>query len=449
VYDAIYCESLGKPVVTFAYQYFNNDAQSAASSKGMPVIRIVYESIVSECTDMEEIDSGVSGVMDKVVAALTRPLSAEEKSPKSKDVEKLQRLVFQGNMEEVNRFFYKRGWTDGLPIIPPTEEAVAEMLKGTDLSPETVVATLVPRRGKATVEKIAINAVMAGALPTYMPVLIAGTKALMTNRGADMMAASTGSWSPFWVINGPIRKDVRLNSSYGAMSPGDIANATIGRAMGLITKNIRGIRKGVEDMGVLGNPGKYSMVAAEDEENSPWEPFHVERGFKKEESAITLSFPQSYDQFYPYGTDDKGLMATIVYNVTPIRMGIMNIILTPTNARSLAKKGWGKKEIQKFVLQNSRVPWYRHPRAWSTVLSGSFTSTERRQNLNPMDSVAIVDEDPRAPEPGQVFVFGGMGSWVGITHGGPISNTEKIDLPANWAKLVQKYQDVVPNYLRY
>ena len=99
--------------------------------------------------------------------------------------------------------FYKRGWTDGLPIVPPTEEAVKEMLTGTDLPADHIVATLVPRRGKATVEKIAINAVMAGALPTAMPYLIAGVKALQNQRGADMMAASTGSWAPFWVINGP------------------------------------------------------------------------------------------------------------------------------------------------------------------------------------------------------------------------------------------------------
>ncbi len=204
----------------FAYQYFNHDAQSAASSKGMPVVRVVFEPIVSECTDLEEIEAGVDGAIDKVIAALTDPLTAEEKAPHSREPERQERIVFKGSLEEVNRFFYKRGWTDGLPVIPPTEEAVREMLSGTDLKPDELVATLVPRRGKATVEKIAINAVMAGALPTYMPVLIAGTRALLTNRGADMMAASTGSWAPFWLINGPVRQDLRINSSYGAMNPG-------------------------------------------------------------------------------------------------------------------------------------------------------------------------------------------------------------------------------------
>ena len=112
--------------------------------------------------------------MDDIVSSLTTPLTEDERSPKPKKIEKQEQIVFKGDLKEINRFFYKRGWTDGFPIIPPTEEEVAEMLTGTDLLPDHVVAKIIPRMGKATVEKIAVNAVMAGALPTYMPVLIAG-----------------------------------------------------------------------------------------------------------------------------------------------------------------------------------------------------------------------------------------------------------------------------------
>ena len=445
MYDAIYIEERNKPTVTFVFKHFANDAGSAASSKGMPQLRIAPEPIVSECTDLEEIEAGVNGVMDEIVAALTRPLTSEEKSPRPKEVERPSRIAFKGNLEEVNRFFYKRGWTDGLPITPPTEEALAEMLTGSDLPPNHLVATLVPRLGKATVEKIAINAVMSGALPTYMPLLIAGVKALLNNRVADMMAVSTGSWAPFWIINGPIRHDLHLNSSYGAMNPGDIANASIGRALGLITKNIRGIRKGMEDMGVLGNPGKYSMVAAENEEDNPWEPLHVEHGFKKEESTITLSYPQSYDQLYPYGTDDKGLLYTIAYNTTPYRIGITGIILTPTNARSLAKRGWSKKSIKSFILENARVPWSHHPQSWAPFEAYK----EERPQLNPDELVPIIRSSPRNPDPIRLYVFGGYGSWVGILSGGGDISTEKAELPANWDKLVAKYRDIVPTYVKY
>jgi hypothetical protein len=444
VYDSVFVEERNRPTVTFVYKYFLNDAGSAASSKGMSNLRVVPETIVSECTDMEDIEAGVDGAMDEIIKSLTIPLTAEEKSPSRRDTEKPARIVFKGNLEEVNRFFYKRGWSDGLPITPPTEEAVAEMLTGTDLPPDHVVATLVPRKGKATVEKIAINAVMAGALPTYMPVLIAGTRALLTNRIADMMAVSTGAWAPFWIINGPIRQQLNINSSYGAMSMGDIANITIGRAMGLITKNIRGIRKGMEDMGVLGNPGKFAMVAAENEEENPWEPLHVEHGLKKEDNAISLSFPQCYDQIYPFGTDDKGLLYTMCYNLTPYRMGVTGFILTPTNARALAKKGWNKKSIKEFVYKNATIPWSRHPDAWAP-----FSPTAQIKPHNPDDQVPIIVPGTRPPELIQIYVFGGYGSWVGIASGGSDINTEKIELPANWDKLVRKYKDLVPTYVRY
>src|SRR3990172_6493731 len=149
------------------------------------------------------------------------------------------------------------------------------MMTGTDLPADHVVAKVIPRLGKATVDKIAINAVMAGALPTHMPLLITAVQMLADQKTRfDTFEVSTGSWAPFWVVNGPVRKDININCSSGALSPGDIANAAVGRAVGMMVKNIGGARKGVEDMGVLGNPAKWSMVLGENEEKDPWEPLH-------------------------------------------------------------------------------------------------------------------------------------------------------------------------------
>src|SRR3990172_9443943 len=160
------------------------------------------------------------------------------------------------------------------------------MMTGTDLPADHVVAKVIPRLGKATVDKIAINAVMAGALPTHMPLLITAVQMLADQKTRfDTFEVSTGSWAPFWIVNGPVRNDININSSSGALSPGNIANAAIGRAVGLIVKNIGGARKAVEDMGVIGNPGKYSLVIGEDEEQSPWKPLSVERGFTKEDNT--------------------------------------------------------------------------------------------------------------------------------------------------------------------
>jgi len=445
VYDAIFVEEHDTPTVTFAFEYFLNDAMSAASSRGMPVIRVVPEAIVSECTVKEDIEAAITAVADDMVAALTKPLTADEKAPKPREPENPPRIVFKGSLEEVNRFFYQRGWTDGLPVIPPTEAAVAEMLTGMDLPADHLVEKLEPRLGKATVERIAVNAVMAGCLPTCMPLLIAGVQALAASPVCGMMAASTGSFSPFWFVNGPVARDVQINSSYGATSPGNIANATIGRAMGLITKNMRGVRRQIEDMGVLGNPGKYSWVAAEDEENSPWEPLHVEKGFKKEDSTITVTFPQSFQQMMPFGTDDKGILATIVGSLTPARMGSLAVLLTPTHAKTFADKGWSKKGIKDYIVENAIVPDDYFPRL-GLKADKPF---DRGNVTGPGFGPKIFHPNPRDPDPVQVYVFGGFGSWMGFMQGGPPPITRKVELPADWAKLVARYKNVVPTYVRY
>ena len=390
---------------------------------------------------MEQIEVGLSAaVMDDIVAALTKPLTEEEKSPKPKEVEKPSRIIFKGNLEEVNRFFYKRGWADGLPIITPTEEAVAEMLTGIDLPADHVVTKIIPRMGKATVEKIAINAVMAGALPTYMPVLITGVQAVMEARVTfGTTEVSTASWIPFWIINGPIRHDLHVHSGQGALSPGNIANAAIGRAMGLIIKNIGGARPGIEDMGIHGNPGKYTMVTGENEEESPWEPLHVQQGFKKEDSTITISFPHSYSYIMTTVSDAAGILRSIIFN---LRGGGQTILLMNTqHARALADEGWTKKKIADFVCEYARIPANRHR---------GFMRSETLQPLYPEDSVRILG----SPDLLWILVCGGPGgTGMGLVTGGAgwTSHrvTKKVELPANWDILAEKYKDIVPTYVRY
>jgi len=451
VYDAIFTEERNKPTVTLVNSGFASDSRSAASGRGMPV-RIVATTVPCESSIVADVEAGLSAAMDDIIAALTRPLTAEEKSPRPKEVEKASRFIFKGTLKEVNRFFYRRGWTDGFPIIPPTEEEVAEMLTGTDLPPDHVVARLIPRMGNATVEKIAVNAAMAGALPTYLPALIAGLKILADPAsGFGGWGVSTGSWAPFWVINGPVRNDLHVNSGTGALSPGDIANAAIGRAMGLIIKNIGGIRKGVEDMGTQGNTGKYSMVIAENEEESPWEPLHVEHGYKKEDSTIAVFSPNTYLQTWPYGSDDEGIIRAIIDNTLP--KGGLCISLTPPHAKTLSRLGWTKKNIKECIAEYARIPPHRMPTYWGTS-NPSFDGARPglRGNRVPMrdsDSVAIIHD----PEQIQLIVAGGPGAMMGIHMGGSFfgvqKKMEKMNLPANWPKLVEKYKNIVPVYASY
>jgi hypothetical protein len=421
----------------------------------MPGVRIVPTKVPCEASVREDIAAAIDDALDEIIGALTRPLSDQEAAPKLLEVEKSSRIIFKGDFDEFNLFFYKRGWGDGLPLKPPTEAAVAEMMTGTDLPPDQVIGELIPRLGKITIEKIAINAVMAGALPTYMPVLIAGVRAVLdpaSNFGT--WGVSTGSWSPLWIISGPIAEDLNINSGTGALSPGDIANAAIGRAMGLIIKNIGGIRKGVEDMGTLGNPGKYSMVVAENEKESPWEPLRVEHGLGAQDSAITVGSPNTYVQIWPLGTDDEGILRAICYNLLP--KGGPCIMITPQHAQILAKRGWTKAEVKAFIAQHSRVPAYHVSSFWGSSSpkntpgkpAGLFKG---RVPMRDSDTVSTVGGDPRAIT---ILVAGGPGAFIGlhmpmgIFAAGKAALT-KIELPANWNQIVKKYKGVKPNYARY
>ncbi len=424
------------------------DGRSAASNKGMPVVRIVSETVPCECSVKEDAEAGISRAMAQIIEALTKSLTAEEESPKRKEREQPSRVVFKGNLEEFNRFFYKRGWGDGLPLLPPTEEAVREMLAGTDLPADHVVGKIEPRYGKATVERIAVNAVMAGALPIHMPILIACVEAVCDPYAhLGSYGTSTGSWAPFWIINGPVRNDARVNCGSGSMSPGDIANAAIGRAMGLVIKNIGGARKAVEDMGVFGNPGKYSSVIGENEEDSPWEPLHVEQGFARDESAVTLFFPNCYSQIWQYGSDDKGILDTFIYNLQPGRGGLSCFIMTPHHASTLARKGWTKQTVKKFVYEFGRVPAYRHPISHD---GGGWTIRKPETvPSNAMDPVPIIP----SPDHLKVLVAGGPGAFLALACGSGMVGanfvTKKVKLPANWSKLVAKYKNLVPAYEKY
>jgi hypothetical protein len=442
LYDTIFTEQLNKPAVALVNEGFRFDARSAASGKGMPGARVVSETVPCECTVPERIESGVRAAMDDVVLALTEPLTPEERSPAPRELDGARGVVFKGDLREVQQFFYRRGWTDGLPVNPPTEHAVQEMLAGTDLPADHLVGKMIPRLGKVTVEKIAINAVIAGALPTYMPLLIAGVEALLDPKAQfGVWEVSTGSWSPFWVVNGPIREQLRINSGSGALSPGDIANATIGRAMGLIVKNLGGARKAMEDMGVLGNPSKYTMVVAENEEANPtgWEPLHVQQGFERGQSCLTVSFPNSYLQIWPYGSDDKGIIRALSSNMVP-RWRQLTLLLPPGHAQALADAAWTKADIASYLYEYARVPAYRTPEFW-----GVPGTLRARPPLNAEDPVPML----RSPDSLRIVVVGGPGVFMGLAYGASPWVTKEVRLPTRWEDLVRKYGNLVPNHVTY
>jgi hypothetical protein len=199
------------------------------------------------------------------------------------------RRVHLAELEDELEAMWDRGWSDGLPVVPPTEARVLAMLDGSRRAPDEVVATVPPNLVPATVEKVAINAVMAGCRPEYLPVVLTAVEAVCTDEfNMHGVLATTWFVGPVIVVNGPIAQAIGMNSGINAFGPGNRANATIGRALQLVIRNVGGGRPGEIDRATFGTPGKYSFCFAEDEAGSPWRSLAAERGVPADTSAVTV-----------------------------------------------------------------------------------------------------------------------------------------------------------------
>src|SRR5512138_652313 len=196
-----------------------------------------------------------------------------------------EQIEVDESLDSINELFYEKGWSDGLPVIPPTEERVRRILSAVRRDPQELIATLLPLNGMATIEKIAVNAVMAGCLPEHLPVVIAAVESIADEKfGILAIQTTTHPCGALVVVNGPIAKKLGINSSGSAFGPGSRANATIGRALRLVMVNIGGAIPGEVDKSTMGQPAKYTYCVAENEEKNPWQPLHVERGFEANDS---------------------------------------------------------------------------------------------------------------------------------------------------------------------
>jgi hypothetical protein len=259
---------------------------------------------------------------------------------------------------------YARGVTDGLPVIPPTAERVAAAVAASGRPPDALVALVPPNFGRATVEKIAVNAVMAGCRPEYLPVVIAGVAA-MCDDAFDLhgVSATTNSAAPLFIVNGPVRKRLDINSGAGVFGPGPRANATIGRALRLIVRNLGGAAAGGITMSTLAHPGYFTYCIGENEEESPWTPFSVEQGFAPGESTVTAfagAAPQTvYDHLSRTGED---LLITLAHSLAVIshhkstHHGDTLVVLSPEHARLLAGDGWDRPRMRTYLWERLRKP---------------------------------------------------------------------------------------------
>lgn len=326
-------------------------------------------------------------------------------------------IVTSEDIAEIFDAMYRRGVTDGFPIIPPTVERVQRMLAGSPLLPDYIVAELPPRGGVATVEKIAINAVMAGCLPSYLPVIIAAVEALMQPQFNLLgVQTTTNPVAPLVLVNGPVRHAIDLNCGAGALGPGCRANATIGRAIRLILINIGGGIPGEVDKSILGMPGKYTFCLGELEEANPWEPFHVEHGFAREDSVVTVISSQGTQSVAASFLQPESILmmlsnAMTAYGANSYTKGCGNplVILPPAHARIFADAGWDKMRIKQDLFERTKFPLSEMP------AEPRLLDTSSRQKIvdgkvcicrQAEDSVVIVAGGPELNHVGFLANFG-------------------------------------------
>jgi hypothetical protein len=335
---------------------------------------------------------------------------------------------------EVTELFYQRGWTDGLPIVPPTEEAVAEMLTGTDLPREQIVATLDPMGGQATIEKIAVNAVMAGCRPEYLPILIAAVEAIADPVfELDGVGTTTNPDATMIIVNGPIAKQLDINSGPNALGRGWTANATIGRALHLIEQNIGGSWAGVSDASSLGMPGDYSMMLAENETANPWQPLHVELGFAQDQNVVTVVSAEGMQRVLDIGVTGEGFLGRVA-NYVSGRDNInrnMLLILTPYTAQHLVMEGWNKDSIREYIYAHSLVTQFRYQAEFlgEDGILKDANAVMPPPDANGMVPVQFIDQLT-------ILVAGGIGEKNELIPMWSRPVSREIKLPSNWDEIL-------------
>ena len=288
------------------------------------------------------------------------------------------RRVEVGELEDVFEAMEDRGWTDGLPVVPPTRERVLRMLGGTRRDPAEVVAVVPPDLVECTVEKVAVNAVLAGCRPEYLPVVLAALEAACTPEfNVHGLLATTWSSGPVVIVSGPIAGRIGMNSGGNALGQGSRANATIGRALQLVVRNVGGGRPGGVDRATHGNPGKYTFCFAEDEAGSPWEPLAVERGVPAGASAVTLFAGSGAQPMVDQLSRTPGSLArsfaACLWTVAHPKLALAwdaVLVVSPEHARVFREAGWSKARLREELDGLLRRPGAELARGAGGVAEG-------------------------------------------------------------------------------
>ena len=368
VHDMIEIEKMGKPAVPIVSGRFEDDAIASSRAFGMPDLQFVLVPRIYRNLALDECVRQTELAIDDLVRVLTHDGNGTVRTTTDETVGTYR---FEGDdrydaILRMNEEFIQRDWGDAFPLHPATAEAINELIAGTNLPREHLVCDMPPGFGLATVEKIAVNAAMAGAKPEHMPVIMAAVKALseIGPHGGKSLLMSTSPHAPMLMVNGPIARELGINPRSG-LGPGrdNRVNITIGRAFSLCLRNLGYWYPNQMDMDTIGTTRKFVHCIAENEEMSPWDPFHVDRGFKREESTVSVFITDGELDVQDQGnTTAEGLLKTLAYGATfgTRSLGERHtaerlIFMPPDVARPVGAQGFTKRGAKEFIHFNANA----------------------------------------------------------------------------------------------
>lgn len=455
-------EKLGIPGVVITNLGFASLARITAKASGMNDLRVAQYPGALGIDDRDQLEARISSVLiENIIDALTARAPAEPVAAEASRWDP-RKIVFTGSARQVNRYFAGQDWTDGLPIVPPTTERVEQFLEFVDDAPDDEIAVLPPGFRKAVPWTIAVNAAMAGCEPYHMPIIMAAVRALADPQFNINNMGSTSALLPYVLLNGPIVKQLGFESGPQLISRGP--NPVIGRAVGLIFKNIAGFVSGKNYMGTFGYPLVFTL--AEDEQGSPWESFHVEHGFPGEYSTVTLGVTNNWGPApSPTSTPDKsGAQATLEVICRELvkkkrlytfpgrgphaEKAMITIVMSATLARSLAAAGYSKKAVKDYIYEHAQISLREFE--WVT----RYTTAKERSTRQEKAAAGVFPPEYAGEPDNRVRLLSGTDILHIVVCGDPNRNRlmtlegghadptiKRIELPANWDDLVHKARE--------
>ena len=461
---AAVAERAGIPSVSLVCSGFAGQASSTAAGLGFTHMQVAVMPGHVNMQTYEELKNNILDVtVEQVVKGLTEdpgagPDAASEPSPSD--------IVFEGSFEEVNDFYYDREWSDGLPIVPPTIDKVQRFLRFTDRRPEEVLGVLLCDRREATIWNIAVNGVMAGCRPEYMPILIAIVEALADPKYGLEHTGNTPGPETLIILNGPIIKQLNFNYRQGVIRDGFRANTSVGRFLRLYLRNVAGFLPHKTDKGTFGGTWRVAMAENEDAlAEIGWEPLCVDMGFASGDNVVTISrfsggdtianaSGTSAERIMPY-IADAVLRANLGWHLTFVCGMVVGtlrplVAISPLIAETIAKSGWSKRDVCQYLFDHARLPAHEYDKQLFQYLAGADRPTrtlEERVRLGEIPKLFCESPDPNrmvpivlTPDDFMVTVCGdpSRDNGYAFSHNGFIGypTAKRIELPKDWDQLL-------------